>query len=193
MSDSGWSRRWSRRTRWSCSRGSPIYPLYLRALGAKVGRGVVIFSRHVPVCADLLTVGDGTVVREGRLPQLLQGRRPGGPDRPGQLGRHVFVGEKTVLDIGTSLGDVSQLGHASSLHAGQAVRAGERWHGSPAQPHRRELPEGRSDPRPALRAGPVQRRLLQLVFLRVSLPVIYGGLYLLFTEVPWLGRVLGPG
>ena len=38
-----------------------------------------------------------------------------------------------MLDIGTAMGDGAQLGHASSLHAGQAVPAGERWHGSPAQ------------------------------------------------------------
>jgi hypothetical protein len=29
--------------------GSPLYTWYLRALGAKVGRGTVIFTRHVPV------------------------------------------------------------------------------------------------------------------------------------------------
>ena len=45
----------------------------------------------------------------------------------------MFVGEKTVLDIDTSMGDGAQLGHASALHSGQAVPAGERWHGSPAQ------------------------------------------------------------
>ena len=44
--------------------GSPLYVLYLRALGAKIGRGVAIFSRHVPVCTDLLTIGDGTVIRK---------------------------------------------------------------------------------------------------------------------------------
>ena len=52
---------------------------------------------------------------------------------PVTLGKDVFVGEVTVLDIETSMGDGAQLGHASSLHAGQAVPAGERWHGSPAQ------------------------------------------------------------
>jgi hypothetical protein len=35
--------------------GTPLYVLYLRALGARVGRRVVIFTQHVPVCADLLT------------------------------------------------------------------------------------------------------------------------------------------
>src|SRR6266496_5943614 len=43
--------------------GSPLYGLYLRALGAKVGSGVVILSRRIPVCTDLLTIGTGTVIR----------------------------------------------------------------------------------------------------------------------------------
>src|SRR5205809_603250 len=49
------------------------------------------------------------------------------------LGRGVYVGDTAVLDIGTSMGDGAQLGHSSALHSGQAVPAGERWHGSPAQ------------------------------------------------------------
>ena len=50
------------------------------------------------------------------------------------IGRDVFIGEKSVLDINTAMGDKAQLGHASSLHSGGWVPAGERWHGSPAQP-----------------------------------------------------------
>src|SRR5262249_40104634 len=44
--------------------GTPLYVLYLRALGAKIGPRVVIFSRRVPVCTDLLTIGAGTVIRK---------------------------------------------------------------------------------------------------------------------------------
>ena len=44
--------------------GSPLYVLYLKALGAKVGRGVLILSHNVPICTDLLTIGDGTVIRK---------------------------------------------------------------------------------------------------------------------------------
>ena len=61
---------------------------------------------------------------------------------PVTLGRDVYVGEMTVLDIGTAMGDGAQLGHSSSLHTGQAVPAGERWHGSPAEPTDRRLPDG---------------------------------------------------
>ena len=44
--------------------GSPLYALYLKALGAKVGPRTAIFSRHMPVCTDLLTIGADTVIRK---------------------------------------------------------------------------------------------------------------------------------
>ena len=114
--------------------GSPILPLYLRALGARVGRGVVIMSRSVPVCTDLLTIGDGTVIRKDCL--LSGYRAHAGWIQTGAvtLGKDVVVAESTVIDIETSIGDGGQLGRSSSLHPGQAVPAGERWHGSPARP-----------------------------------------------------------
>jgi len=49
------------------------------------------------------------------------------------LGQDVFVGERSVIDINTPMGDGAQLGHASALHAGQSVPAGERWHSCPGQ------------------------------------------------------------
>jgi non-ribosomal peptide synthetase-like protein len=114
--------------------GTPLYSLYLRALGAKIGPGVVIFSRRVPICTDLLTIGAGTVIRKEAIfngYRVQAGRLETGPVT---LGRDVFVGERSVLDINTSMGDGAQLGHASAMHSGQAVPAGERWHGCPAQP-----------------------------------------------------------
>src|SRR5881296_2291387 len=113
--------------------GSPLYALYLRALGAKIGPGVVIFSRRVPVCTDLLTIGAGTVIRKESF--LLCYRAHAGRIETGRvtLGRDVFIGERAVLDIDTSMGGGAQLGHASALHSGQSVPDGERWHGSPAQ------------------------------------------------------------
>ena len=53
--------------------GSPLYVLYLRLLGAKIGKGVVIFSRKVPACPDLLTVGDNTVIHKELLVPVLPG------------------------------------------------------------------------------------------------------------------------
>ena len=114
--------------------GTPLYVLYLRALGARIGPGTVIWSRHVPVCTDLLTVGAGTVIRKDAIFQCYRAQAGWIQTGPVTVGRDAFVGERAVLDINTGMGDRAQLGHTSALHAGQAVPAGQRWHGSPAQP-----------------------------------------------------------
>ncbi|MFJ8033204.1 Pls/PosA family non-ribosomal peptide synthetase [Streptomyces sp. NPDC096032] len=171
--------------------GTPLYVLYLRALGARVGKGVTILSRSVPVCTDLLTVGAGTLIRKDSF--LLCYRAEAGRIQTGPvtLGRDVFVGEKTVLDIGTTMGDGAQLGHSSSLHRGQVIPDGEHWHGSPAEP----------TPVDYVRVAPIRcgtgRRfryglgtLLQLFFLYI--PLTLGGVYILFTEVPAIGKRLDP-
>ena len=112
--------------------GSPLYVVYLRLLGAKIGKGVVIFSRKVPACPDLLTVGDNTVIHKNSSFLCYRARSGIIETGPVTLGRNVLVSEKTTLDIGTSMGDDTQLGHASSLQTAQAVPDGQIWHGSPA-------------------------------------------------------------
>jgi non-ribosomal peptide synthetase-like protein len=171
--------------------GSPLYAWYLRALGAKVGRGTVIFSRHVPVCTDLLTIGPDTVIRKEAFFGCY--RAYAGWIQTGRvtIGRNVFIGEKTVLDINTSMGDVSQLGHASALHSGQRVRTGERWHGSPAQRTGVNYLRVSSRPCGTFRRFRFGASTLFWVFF-VYLPLIEGGAFLLLTAVPTLGTVLNP-
>lgn len=115
-------------------RGSPLYSLYLQLLGAKLGHNTVIECRSVPVCTDLIAVGDNTILRKDST--VLGFRAEAGFIHTGpiQIGRDAFVGEASVLDIGTRMGDRSQLGHSSSLQRGQSIPSGERWHGSPAMP-----------------------------------------------------------
>jgi non-ribosomal peptide synthetase-like protein len=171
--------------------GSPLYGLYLRALGAKVGPRAVILSKHIPVCTDLLTIGAGTVIR--REAHFLCYRAQAGRIEigPVTLGRDVFVGEATVLDINTAMGDGAQLGHSSSLHSGQSVPDGERWHGSPAQ--RTETNYLRVAP---AQCGTLRRAtyaalsLIGILFLIA--PLLEGGLGLLFYEVSSLVEVLDP-
>ncbi|WP_329268758.1 Pls/PosA family non-ribosomal peptide synthetase [Streptomyces pseudovenezuelae] len=171
--------------------GNPLYVLYLRALGARIGPGVTVLSHSMPVCTDLLTVGAGTVIRKDAL--LLGYRAHAGRIRTGPvtLGRDVFVGEKTVLDIGTSIGDGGQLGHSSALYDGAAIPAGERWHGSPARPtdvdHIR-VPATRCTT--ARRAGYALVTLLQTLLVYVPLGI--GGVFLVTDLVPALDPLLEP-
>jgi non-ribosomal peptide synthetase-like protein len=172
--------------------GSPLYALYLRALGAKVGRGIVVLSQHAPVCTDLLTIGDGTVIRKDVYFSCYRASAGWVETGAVTLGRDAFVGEKAVLDIETSLGDGAQLGHVSSLHAGQAVPDGERWHGSPAQPTEADYRAVAPVPCSTLRRfryGALQ--LASVLFFYA--PLAFGGVGFLFAEVPWLAALLDPG
>ncbi|MDH3680553.1 MAG: peptide synthetase, partial [Acidimicrobiia bacterium] len=159
--------------------GSPIYVLYLRALGARIGRGAVILSGNVPVCTDLLTIGDNTVVRKDSSFTCHRAQAGMIEMGPVTLGRDAFVGELTVLDIDTSLGDGAQLGHASSLHAGQVIPDGAHLQGSPAK-QQTEVDYRAVAPtdRPFLRRAAYSFVQLLLLF-AVTLPLATGSLTIL--------------
>ena len=172
--------------------GSPLYVLYLRALGAKIGRGVTILTKHVPVCTDLLTVGDNTLLRKDAV--LPGYRAHAGMIQIGSvtLGRNVLISESTVLDINTAIGDDAQLGMRSALYPGQSVPAGQRWHGSPAQPtdvdYRMEAAAARRTPSRTIYA------VMQLLgLLLVTLPVGMGGVALLGVAFPRVAALLDVG
>ncbi len=172
--------------------GTPLYPLYLRALGAKIGRGVLILSKQIPVATDLVTIGAGTVIRKDV--HFTGAAAVAGTIRLGRitLGRDVVVGEKSALDIGTAMGDGAQLGHASALHAGQTVPAGARFEGSPAAPTATD--HRRVPPMPASRTRTVVYGLLQLVkILGVYLPLAFGGLIMVLANAPKLRGLIDPG
>ncbi|WP_199841084.1 MULTISPECIES: Pls/PosA family non-ribosomal peptide synthetase [Actinomycetes] len=172
--------------------GSPLYSLYLRALGAKIGKGVTIFSRHVPVCTDLLTVGEGTVVCKDTFFPTYRAERGVIRTGPVAIGAHAYVGEMSVLDVETRIGDHAQLGHASSLHAGQAVPRGQSWHGVPAVPadvqYRRVEPRACGSVRRAFFA--VRQALTAVFFLA---PFVLGLLAFVLTTLPNLSPAMGLG
>ena len=114
--------------------GTPLYRLYLRALGARIGPGALLLTKHVPVCTDLLTIGAGSVIRKDSYLNGYRARAGQIETGPVSIGAGAFVGEQTVLDVNTVIGAGGQLGHSSALHAGQLIPAGRVWHGSPAEP-----------------------------------------------------------
>jgi non-ribosomal peptide synthetase-like protein len=167
--------------------GTPLYVLYLRALGARIGKNVTIFSPSIPVCTDLLTIGSGTVIRKGST--ILGYRAHAGRIQTGPvtIGRDVYIGEATVLDINTSMGDGSQLGHSSALQSGEAVPAGERWHGSPAQPT--QVNYIRVAP---ARCSTLRKTAFTLYILFMALfvypPLGVAGFYILYRLIPILDK-----
>jgi non-ribosomal peptide synthetase-like protein len=112
--------------------GTPVFTTYMRLLGAKIGPRVLYLPPQLPLAPDMISIGADSVIRKD---VVMPGYTvEGGRLRTGRvtIGRRAFVGEAAVLEVGSSMGDDTQLAHASSLH-GQHVPDGERWHGSPAR------------------------------------------------------------
>ena len=171
--------------------GTPLHTLHLRALGAKIGRGVVILTQHVPACTDLFSAGDGVLIRKDAILSCYRAH-DGRVEIGGvSLGGHVVVGESTVLDVRTAMGDGASLAHSSALHAGQTVPVGESWHGSPAR---------RADAAmPSLTplAGPAPRRTLYslgvlVIALGLVLPAALLAFAALRTLVPHFAALFEP-
>lgn len=115
-------------------RGTPLYNLYLRLLGAKIGKNSLILSRKLPVCTDLISIGENTIInKDSVIPSF---KAEGGYLRTGQItiGDNVYVGEGSMIDINTVMGNDTQLGNASTLQENQQIPDGKHFHGNPAEP-----------------------------------------------------------
>ncbi|WP_404446467.1 amino acid adenylation domain-containing protein [Microbacterium marinum] len=115
--------------------GTPALAVWLRTLGARIGRGVWTDSYWFPE-PDLVTLGDGATVNRGCVVQthLFHDRvmsidtvtlEPGAT-----LGPH-----SVVLPAATIAADAT-VGPASLVMRGETVPAGSRWSGNPIGPWR---------------------------------------------------------
>ncbi|MBK04280.1 MAG: peptide synthetase [Deltaproteobacteria bacterium] len=113
-------------------KGTPVFNFYLRLLGADIGREVVYFGSFVPLCTDMLTIGDHCVFQRASMLSGYKAENGYIYTGPITVGNNVYVGEKALIDIHTELGDDAQLGHSSALLAHRDIPAGKTYHGSPA-------------------------------------------------------------
>ncbi len=152
--------------------GDPFLNAYLRLLGAKIGANTVIHAKTLPVCTDLLSVGSDTIIRKETLMNTYKAE--GGRIVTGAvaLGDDVFVGEGAVLDVNVAMGDGAQLGHASSLQAGQRVEAGKRAHGAPAVETTADYRQIAPEPCSAARRWIYAATLVASGFLLAPIPAI---------------------
>ncbi|MFI2214460.1 Pls/PosA family non-ribosomal peptide synthetase [Streptomyces sp. NPDC020141] len=110
--------------------GTPLMSLWLRGLGARIGRGVWCETYWLPE-ADLVAVGDGASVGRGCVVQThLFHDRIMRMDNV-VLGAGATLGPHGIALPGAVLGDRSTVGPASLVMRGERVPAGTRWLGNP--------------------------------------------------------------
>ncbi|WP_406402163.1 Pls/PosA family non-ribosomal peptide synthetase [Streptomyces uncialis] len=112
--------------------GTPLLTLWLRALGARIGRGVWCESHWLPE-TDLVTLGTGATVNRGSVLQthLFHDRilRTDTVD----LREGATLGPNGIVLPGSTVGARSTLGPASLVMAGESVPAETRWLGNPIE------------------------------------------------------------
>ena len=114
----------------NASLGTPLISVYLRAMGAKVGREVWFDSLDTTEF-DVIEVGDGAVVNRFCCVQthLFHDRlmRIG----PAKLGAGSTLGPASIVLPDTVIGAGTMVGGRSVVLRGEELPSGTRWHGAP--------------------------------------------------------------
>ncbi|MBC3886648.1 Pls/PosA family non-ribosomal peptide synthetase [Undibacterium griseum] len=112
--------------------GSSLYSWWLRALGAQIGKDVMIGSISLRA-PDLLRIGDGCSI--GNAVNFENARVQHNELWLGiiDLGIEAYVGSYSVLEGGVTLENAAHLEGQSALAEGQIIPSGRVWKGSPAK------------------------------------------------------------
>lgn len=112
--------------------GTPLYPAYLKLMGAKVADTAQLSSLSIGA-EDLISIGEdaslssqvmlnNAVVEDGLLKL-----------RSIKIGAHAYIGSSAVIAGETEMADWTELQDLSYLPRGSKVKEGEVWQGSPAK------------------------------------------------------------
>ncbi|WP_256986142.1 MULTISPECIES: Pls/PosA family non-ribosomal peptide synthetase [unclassified Rhodococcus (in: high G+C Gram-positive bacteria)] len=124
--------------------GTAVLNMWLRWLGADIGRGVWCETYWLPE-ADLVTLADGATVNRGCVVQThLFHDRIMSMDTV-DLGRGATLGPHCVALPASGIGDGATVGPASLVMRGDTVPAHTRWQGNPIAPW------AKGDPFPRIR------------------------------------------
>jgi non-ribosomal peptide synthetase-like protein len=150
--------------------GTPWMPLYLRALGARIGRNVMLENISVGA-PELLTIGDGASL--GTFVNIENARVEGGwlILGPVQLQRDAVVDSFAVLENDTGLGERARLGGQSALAAGRQIPDDAVWEGAPARAT--DQAQEKLPPRPHLGGGWQWAQMLLFAGTAIGVSVLF--------------------
>ena len=113
--------------------GSPLMRIYLRCLGAKIGRDAIIHEFEEGAI-DLVTIGARSSL--GAKGKLANVEVVGNQVHVGRIviGEDAHIGNGYVISHDVTIGDGAEIGDLTAVPAGTIVPAYERWDGSPARP-----------------------------------------------------------
>ncbi|KAF2992480.1 Dimodular nonribosomal peptide synthase [Methylocystis sp. MJC1] len=149
---------------------SPLMPLYLAAIGAKIGRDVQISDLEAGAI-DLISIGSGASL--GAKLKIANARVEGNElvIGPVEIGADAYIGTGCVIEEGVSVGDGAALEDLTSLPSGSRVEPNDIWDGSPGRRIGAVDPEALEAPAQATIATRIAVYLVSAV-LALILPII---------------------
>ena len=146
---------------------TPIMSIFLRLLGAKVGRDAIVGDIEAG-SLDLITLGDNVAI--GGKVQLANAEVIGNElvigtiaiENEGYIGTSCVIGHDTKISIGAELADMT------SLPPGTCVGAWESWEGSPA----RRIGMVQKDTLPEMAQATLGRRVMLGLFYLAMLLIV---------------------
>ncbi|MCA1819067.1 MAG: hypothetical protein LC620_03280, partial [Halobacteriales archaeon] len=114
------------------ARLTSIYPVYLRMMGARIGRDAVVNTQHI-YDLDILTIGDRTII--GANASLLGhvGEKGKLVRQPVRIGNHCTVGQYANIFPGVTMGDNCHVGAMSLVPKGSTLDANAVYGGVPVK------------------------------------------------------------
>ena len=113
--------------------GTPVLNLWLRTLGAKIGRGVWLETYWLPE-ADLVELGDGAAVNRGCVLQTHLFHDRVMSMHGVTFGPGATLGPHSIVLPAAAVGADATVGPVSLVMRGETVPPGTRWAGNPIAP-----------------------------------------------------------
>ncbi|UCJ04767.1 amino acid adenylation domain-containing protein [Chitinophaga pendula] len=150
--------------------GTPLYPFYLRMLGAKIAPDAQLSSLTIGA-HDLVEIGTDASLSSQVVLNNMTVENGLMKLRKIRIGAHAYIGGSAVLAGGSTVGDWGELQDLSYLPADQTIQPYEVWKGSPAE---KIAQKGPGDIPAPLSVGLFKRKSYGLLYslLLIIFPVI---------------------
>ncbi|MES2155691.1 MAG: DapH/DapD/GlmU-related protein [bacterium] len=109
-----------------------MYPVYLRWMGAKIGRDAVVNTQHI-YDLDIITIGDRTIIGANASILGHVGERGKLVRQPIRIGAHCTVGQYANIFPGVTMGDNCHVGAMSLVPKGMTLDANSVYGGVPVK------------------------------------------------------------
>lgn len=114
------------------ARLTSIYPMYLRMMGAKIGRDAVVNTQHI-YDLDIITIGDKTIIGANASILGHVGEKGKLVRQPIRIGNHCTVGQYANIFPGVTMGDNCHVGAMSLVPKGSTLDGNSVYGGVPVK------------------------------------------------------------